>query len=102
RRNSRWLSNSSTTNSKLLGHESSVFHRSLIVVGSLAGDLWQFHRLFVNLLVRNQAQQVRDTVEARSLFIVGAHDVPWRCIGVGRGHHHVAGARVVIPTAARG
>src|SRR6516165_10204336 len=39
--NSRWLSNSSTTNSKLLGHESSVFHRSLIVVGSQAGDLWQ-------------------------------------------------------------
>ena len=76
--------------SKLLGHESSVFHRSLIVVSSVVGDLWQFHRLFVNLLIWNQAQQVRDAIEARSPFIVGSNDVPWLSSGVGRVHHHVA------------
>ena len=43
-------------NSILLRHEPSVVHRGLIVVGSFAGDLWQFHLLLRNALVRNDTQ----------------------------------------------
>src|SRR5258708_15009538 len=51
--------------------------------------------------IRNDAQQVRDTVEPRAAFVVRIDDVPRCGLGVGGLQHRVPGAREVIPAAVR-
>ena len=54
----------------LLRHEVSAFQAGLVVVLALVFALEQFHFFPLYLLVRNEAQEVRDTVEARPLLVV--------------------------------
>src|ERR1700730_18016455 len=49
------------------------------------------------LFIWNQAQQMRDTVEACAAFVISGHDVPRRDFSISCGDHHVPCARVVVP-----
>src|SRR3974390_34811 len=44
---------------------------------------------------------MRDTVQARSLLVVGIHNVPRRLLKVCMGKHLILGSRVIHPTPAR-
>src|SRR5262249_13732862 len=87
--------------SVLLGHEVSAFQAGLVVVGALVFALEQLYFLPLHLLVGNEAQKVRDTVEPRPLLVVRTQDVPGRSLGIGGLKHHVARVGIVIPAAAR-
>src|SRR4051812_10349714 len=54
----------------------------LVVVRSLVRAFRQFDFLFRNLLVWNQLEKVGDAVQAGSLLVVGADDVPGREIRI--------------------
>src|SRR5262249_9566263 len=55
-----------------------------------------------HFLVGNQAQQVRNAVEAGTLLVIRSDNIPRRMFGVGRFEHHVAGAGILEPLRARG
>src|SRR5271166_1078072 len=44
---------------------------------------------------------MRNTIESRPTFVIGADDVPGRELGAGRFQHHVAGLRVLVPSLVR-
>src|SRR4030095_3304251 len=87
--------------SVLLGHEVSALQGGLVVVLALVFALEQFHFFPLHLLVGNEAQEVRNTVEARPLFVIRTQDVPGRNLRIGGLQHHVARGRIVVPAAAR-
>ena len=55
----------------------------------------------VDVLVRDQRQQVADAVQPRAPLVVGVDDVPRRLLDVGVAEHLVLGARVLDPALAR-
>ena len=57
----------------------------------------ELYLLPLHILVLNKAQQMRNTVEARSPFVVGVDDVPWSIRGIGSQQHLIASTRIVIP-----
>src|SRR5262245_108357 len=87
--------------SELLLDPAAVFDRFLVVIRALLVAARQIYLFALRCLVGNQAEKVRQKVEARALFVVRAHDVPRRKVGVGCFQHHVPGARVVVPSLAR-
>src|SRR5262249_28764652 len=52
-------------------------------------------------LERDRIQDVRDAVEARPPFVVGAHDVPRRELAVRRPQHQVTGPGIGVPAPIR-
>src|ERR1700730_5248876 len=73
----------------------------------LAVNWWSFVGAFLagrqldglvgDLLVGNQAQQVRDQVQAGAFLVVGVHHVPWGLLDVRERKHLVFGLGIVHP-----
>ena len=76
----------------------SAFQRFLIVVLSFVGSLGEFDLVPRYFLVWNRVEKMRDAVQACLPFVVGPYNVPGSVLGVGRFQHHVAGARIGVPT----
>src|SRR5215467_12884486 len=85
----------------LSGNEPPALKGRLVVVSSLHRALRKLHPLALHLLVRNQTEQVTDTVEARPPFVVRGDDVPGRKLRVRGLKHYVARPRVLEPSAPR-
>src|SRR5207249_12169598 len=90
------------TSSIFLGHKTPAGQGGRIIVGVLFGALGQFDFFLPYLLIGNDAQEMRDAVEACALLVVGSHNVPGRGVGIGGIEHHVARAGVIVPARAWG
>src|SRR3954469_20327472 len=87
--------------SVMLRDEAAACDRGLVVVTVLLRPIWQLHRRPIELLVREKLDQMGDRVQPGALLVVRSDDVPGRVALVGGGEHRIAGARVLVPFAAR-
>src|SRR3954462_4171166 len=87
--------------SVLLRHEAPPCDRGLVVVTVLLRPARQLHRRPIELLVREKLDHMGDRVQPGALLVVRSDDVPGRVALVGGGEHRIAGARVLVPLAAR-
>src|SRR6516164_6222521 len=87
--------------SVFLRHERPALEDRLVVVLPVCRSLGQLDLLPGHFLVRNQAEEVRDAVQAGTPLVVRADDVPRRVLGVRRLQHHVPRAGVGIPPRVR-
>src|SRR4029077_1133401 len=62
---------------------------------------WQLYLLARHFLVGEQLKNVGETIQPRTLLVVGAQDVPRSVLGVRGLEHHVAGAGVIEPPLTR-
>src|ERR1700745_3432889 len=85
-----------------------LIHRRYVPVGSLRVNvafallpLGELDLVVLDLLVGDQAEKMRDTVEPSAPLLIGIEDVPRRKLRVGGKQHVVTGARIVVPAAGR-
>ena len=69
--------------SELFWHKAPSFECGLIVVCTLRPALWQANPFMRNLFVGDKAEELGDAVEACTLFVIGAHDVPGCGVRIG-------------------
>src|SRR5580704_4141066 len=79
------------------GDEMTILDGFHVVILMLVGPLGKFDLLSLDLLVRQQRQNMGNAVEPGAAFVVGAHDVPRRLLAVGRREHQVARLRIIVP-----
>src|SRR5579883_221877 len=78
-------------------HEAVSLQGRRIVIFVALGSLGQFHLVMLDMLVRDEREDMGDAVQPRALLVVRAQDVPGRMPGVGGLEHHVARPRIFIP-----
>src|SRR3954454_12464778 len=99
----RWPQGCQPTNNSIsLRYEPSAFQRGIIIVRSFFRAFRHLHFLPGGVLIMNEAQEMRDAVEACPLLVVGSYDVPRCFLNIGCLQHHVAGPGVVIPAGTGG
>src|SRR5215469_9839862 len=92
-----------------IGSDLMSVHLGYVLVGAVAGflvalrllPLGELDLVALDLLVGDQAQEMRDTVEAGAPLIITVHDVPGRERRVSRLEHVVPGAREIVPASVR-
>src|SRR5215471_10090016 len=82
-------------------HEPPAPQRRFVVILVLGGARRDCYLLPWHLIVRDQAQEMRNTVQACAALVVRAYDVPRRLGRIGDFQHAVARPRVVVPAPPR-
>src|SRR6202035_4683053 len=83
------------------GDEMTFLDGFYVVILMLVGPLGKLDLLPLDLLIRQQRQDMGNAVEPGAAFVVGAHDVPRRLLAVGRREHQIARPRIIVPAPVR-